>query len=133
MNIFSKIGITLAMALVSVLSLAMNTYATSTAPDITGQLNAGSKAAGYGTNPVDPRIAVAEGVKIFLSLLGTIFLVLIVYAGFLMFTAAGNEENVTKAKKIIQYAIVGLIIIMSAYSITNFVMRGILAEITRTG
>lgn len=102
--------------------------ATSTAPDVMGQLNAGSGAAGYGTTAPDPRIVVANGVKVFLSLLGTIFLVLVVYAGFLMFTAAGNDEQIGKAKGIIINSVIGLIIIMSAYSITSFVTKRILNE-----
>ncbi len=103
--------------------------ATGTGPDVLGQLNAGSGAAGYGTEAKDPRIAVAEGVKIVLSLLGTIFLLLVFYAGFIMFTAAGNDEKVDSAKKIIQYAIIGLIIILCAYSITNFVLSRIASEV----
>ncbi len=102
--------------------------ATSTQPDIMGQLNAGSQAAGYGTSAVDPRIAIAQGIKLVLSLLGTIFVVLVFYAGFLIFSSAGNEENVEKAKKIISYAVIGLIIILTAYSITAFITTRILAE-----
>lgn len=99
-------------------------------PDVMGQLNAGSKAAGYGTEAPDPRITIAGGVKIFLSVLGTIFVALTVYAGFLIFTAAGNDENVGKAKSIIITSVIGLVIILSAYSITNFVVSRILAETT---
>ncbi len=102
--------------------------ATTTGPDIMGQLNAGSQAAGYGTEAQDIRITVAKGIQLVLSLLGIMFVVLVVYAGFLIFTAAGNEENLSKAKKIIGYAVVGLIIILSAYSITSFVTSRILAE-----
>lgn len=102
--------------------------ATTSVPDVLGQLNAGSQAAGFGTEAVDPRIAVANGVKLFLSLLGIIFVCLVVYAGFLIFTAAGNDERVTQAKGIIITSVIGLVIIFSAYSITSFVTRRILAE-----
>ncbi len=103
--------------------------ATSTGPNVLEQLNAGSGAAGFGTEAKDPRIIVAEGVQIVLSLLGTIFLLLVFYAGFIMFTAAGNEEKIGNAKTIIQYAIIGLIIILCAYSITSFVLRRLVAEV----
>lgn len=105
------------------------TWATTTQPDIMGQLNAGSQAAGYGTEAQDIRITVAKGVQILLSLLGILFLVLTVYAGFLIFAAAGNEENLAKGKKIISYAVIGFIIILAAYSITSFVTSRIVAEI----
>ncbi|MBI5221583.1 MAG: hypothetical protein HY979_02145 [Candidatus Magasanikbacteria bacterium] len=56
-----------------------------------------------------------------LSLVGTIFLILSVYAGLLWMTASGNEEKVTKAKDIITQAIMGLAITLAAYAITAFV------------
>lgn len=56
-----------------------------------------------------------------LSLVGTIFLVLTIYAGILWMTASGNEEKVTKAKNIIVAAVIGLVITMAAYAITSFV------------
>ncbi|MFA6486097.1 MAG: pilin [Candidatus Magasanikbacteria bacterium] len=56
-----------------------------------------------------------------MALIGMIFLVLTIYAGFLWLTAGGNDENVTKAKDILKQAVIGLIIVLSAYSITVFV------------
>ncbi|MFA6548147.1 MAG: hypothetical protein WCT11_04395 [Candidatus Magasanikbacteria bacterium] len=56
-----------------------------------------------------------------LSLAGTIFLVLTIYAGILWMTASGNEEQVTKAKGIVTQAVIGLAITLAAYAITAFV------------
>ena len=56
-----------------------------------------------------------------LSLVGLAFLLLMVYAGFLWMTARGEEEQVTKAKKIISATLIGLVLILSAYAITVFV------------
>lgn len=56
-----------------------------------------------------------------LSLIGLIFLVLMVYAGFMWMTAQGDEAKVDKAKDIIRAAIIGLVITISAYAITYFV------------
>lgn len=47
----------------------------------------------------------------------------IVIAGFLMITAAGNENQLNKAKEILQRAIVGLVITLSAYFIISFVQN----------
>lgn len=60
-------------------------------------------------------------IKAVLAMVGTIFLVLTIYAGILWMTASGNEEQVTKATGIIKAAIIGLAITMSAYAITYFV------------
>jgi len=59
----------------------------------------------------------------FLGLLAVIFIILIIYAGYNWMTAAGDEAKVTKAKETIQRAIIGLIIIVAAYSITYFVFK----------
>jgi len=104
----------------------------STTPNVMGQLQAGSQAAGYGTEASDPRIVVARIIKIFLSILGTIFFVLMIYAGFLWMTAGGEDDQVNKSKQIIKYAVIGLIIILSAYSITNFVSEQIIRETVST-
>ncbi len=56
-----------------------------------------------------------------LSMLGTIFLVLTIYAGVLWMTASGDEAKITKAKDIFKASIIGLAIVLSAYTITYFV------------
>jgi len=48
---------------------------------------------------------------------------LMVYAGFLWMTAGGVEENVTKAKSLLMQAVIGLAIVLSAYSITIFATK----------
>lgn len=60
-------------------------------------------------------------IKAVLAMVGTIFLGLTIYAGILWMTAAGNDEQVTKATGIIKAAIIGLFITMSAYAITFFI------------
>ena len=64
-------------------------------------------------------------ISAFLGLLGIIFLVLIIYAGFEWMTAQGEEEKVTKAKDTLTRAVIGLIIIIAAYSITYFVFQSL--------
>jgi len=72
-------------------------------------------------NTASPLGIIGVIIGVILSLLGVIFLVLIIYGGFLWMTAAGNEDRVAKAKKIIQNSIVGLIIVIAAYAITVFI------------
>lgn len=64
-------------------------------------------------------------IKVALSLVGTVFLVLTVYAGILWMTASGNEEQVTKAIGILKRATIGLVIVMTAYGVTVFVVAAI--------
>lgn len=59
-----------------------------------------------------------------LTLIGLIFLILMVYAGFLWMTARGESDQVDKARKIIVGSVIGLVIVLSAYAITVFVTTG---------
>ena len=85
--------------------------------------SAGEKGgAGYDA-PTDPRITAALIVRAILNFLGIIFLCLIIYAGILWMTAGGNDEQIGKAKKLMYQSVIGLIIILSAYSITWLAMK----------
>lgn len=64
---------------------------------------------------------IATIVKAALSLVGTIFLVLTIYAGILWMTAQGEEDKIEKAQKIVKATIIGLFITLGAYAITSFV------------
>lgn len=79
-----------------------------------GEANMGSVSIGY---------LVARIIQIVLSLLAIIFLILIIIAGFRWMTANGNEEVVKKAVGAMKTAIIGLVVILSAYAITYFVLN----------
>lgn len=64
-------------------------------------------------------------IQTLLSLLGVIFLLLIIYGGITWMTAEGDESKVEKAQKIIRNATIGLIIIISAYAISYFVINAL--------
>src|SRR4030043_368748 len=83
-----------------------------------------SQAAGINVN-VRIQDILSLAIKAFLSLLGAIFIILMVYAGYVWMMAHGNEEEVTKAKRTIQRAIIGLIIVVSAYAITYFIFNAL--------
>lgn len=70
----------------------------------------------------DPRIIIGRIIQIALSFLGVITLLLIMYAGFLWTTSNGDEDKITQAKQIIKNAVIGLVIILSAWSITTFLL-----------
>jgi cbb3-type cytochrome oxidase subunit 3 len=56
-----------------------------------------------------------------LSFIGVLFLGLMIYGGFYWMLARGNQAEVTKAKELIEAAVIGLIIVMAAYAITAYV------------
>ncbi|MEK9132982.1 MAG: hypothetical protein AAB606_04735 [Patescibacteria group bacterium] len=54
-----------------------------------------------------------------LGFLGLLAVVMVIYGGFLYVSSAGNEENVNKAKKILLYAVVGVVLIIASFAIVN--------------
>ncbi len=61
-------------------------------------------------------------VNAFLSLLGVIFIILMLIGGYHWMTAAGSQEKVDKAINTIRRAIIGLIIVVGSYAIWNFIL-----------
>jgi hypothetical protein len=78
---------------------------------------------GYSSQPATPEMIISQSIKMILAFLGIIFLGLIIYGGILWMTAAGNEPTVDKAKKIIEEATIGLVIVIAAYAVTFFVIN----------
>ena len=83
-----------------------------------------------GLGDQDVRFTTARMISAVLGLLGIVTVVLIIYAGFKWMTAGGNDENVASAKKILIAAVIGLAIVLSAYSITRFVMTNLYTSTT---
>lgn len=73
------------------------------------------------TNSSSMAQIIADVIAVFLGLLGIIFVILIIVAGYNWMTAAGNEDKVEKAQHLISRATIGLIIILAAYAITYWI------------
>ena len=71
-------------------------------------------------------------INVFLGLLGIIALIMMLYGGYQIMTAAGNEEKVENGKDTIINAVIGLVIIMSSLTIVNFIMNA-LSDATGVG
>jgi hypothetical protein len=59
----------------------------------------------------------------FLVAAGMVFVALMVYGGYLWLTAAGKEDQVKKARETIVYATIGMVMILSAYSISFYILK----------
>jgi hypothetical protein len=66
-------------------------------------------------------------IKPVFGIVGTIFFALTVYAGILWMTAQGEPKKVQKAKDILITSVIGTVIVVSAYVITNAVFSGIVS------
>lgn len=72
-----------------------------------------------GTPKGDFRTAVVNIINYVLTFVGLIAVAMLIYGGFLYLTAAGSEENTKKAKHIILYAIIGIIVISLSWVIVS--------------
>lgn len=85
------------------------------------------------TNPLgtsDPRVIISRLLEGFLGLVGAIALLMFIYGGILFLTAAGSPGPVDKAKKVIVFSILGIIVIAAAYVATQTVFEAVLVNNT---
>jgi hypothetical protein len=79
---------------------------------------------GTGLIQSDDIIAVTLGwVRFLLALLGTIAFVAFVWSGSLYVTAFASEENAEKAKKVMTWTSIGLVIILLSYAVVSTLIR----------
>jgi hypothetical protein len=71
----------------------------------------------------DLRIVVGQVIQKVLTIIGSITLLVFVIGGVMWLTSGGNQEKVTKGTKTMVYAVIGIVVIFSAYAILNTVIR----------
>ena len=95
-------------------------------PEVRSKINANTEqfnnSAGYDSG-TDLLGVIRTVIVAILSLLAVIFLVLLIYAGFKWMTAAGDSDDVKKAKATLKTAIIGLVIIFASYGLTYFIFN----------
>jgi hypothetical protein len=64
-------------------------------------------------------------IKAILGVVGSIALLMFIYGGFLWLTSAGSVQKVDSGKKVITWAVIGLVVIFLSYTMVNFVIKGI--------
>ncbi len=78
------------------------------------------------TNPlltVSVPEVVGRIVRAFLLIIGSIFLLIIIYGGFLWMTAAGNESKVAQGRKTLVWGVLGAVVIFLAWMIVGFIFQ----------
>lgn len=73
----------------------------------------------------DIRVVVAKIINAVLILLGIVAVVIVLYGGFVYMTSGGQEEKISQGKKILINGAIGLVIILSAFAIVQFVLSGL--------
>ncbi len=72
------------------------------------------------TGSADSLLTNALNLTYFLA--GAIAVIVIIFAGIMYTTSSGDAGRATKAKNLLTYSIVGLIVVLVAFIITNFVI-----------
>jgi len=74
-----------------------------------------------GIPELDANIVVGNSFDLVFYLLGGIAVIVIIVSGIMYITSVGDSGRVTKAKNMLTYAIVGLVVVVIAGIVVNFV------------
>lgn len=91
-----------------------------------GNYSASNFANETGMGQRDPREIVARVIRVILGFLGIVAVIIILLGGFKWMTAGGNEDKVSEARKLIISGVIGLVIIMAAFGIAQFIISALL-------
>lgn len=75
-----------------------------------------------GTDASSVDSVISRIILILLSFVGVLFFALVIYGAFTWMTAGGNAEQAKKANGLVMTALIGLIITLSAYVISYFLI-----------
>lgn len=120
MAIFSAFAISMSMTSF-VSAAALNADDAFGGTNIKGQIQSGT-----GLGNADPRAMAAKVINIMLGFLGIIAVVIILFGGFKWMTAAGNDDKVGEAKKLLGAGVIGLIIVLMSYALASFVIDALI-------
>ncbi len=68
------------------------------------------------------RLLVLRIINFFLGFLGILAVIMVIYGGVTYVTAAGNDESIGNAKKIILYSLIGIVVILLSFAVVNTIL-----------
>jgi hypothetical protein len=71
------------------------------------------------------RELVLDIINFFLGFLALLAVIMIIYGGFLYVSSQGNQEEIDQAKKILIYAVIGIIVIVISFALVNTLLGGL--------
>ena len=82
----------------------------------------------YVASSKSPEATVSGIINTILGLLGTIAVLLFLFAGFKWLTSQGSSDKIDEAKKLMGAAVVGIAIIFASYALSQFVIKSLFNE-----
>lgn len=121
------------LSLIAVFSLAapVTAFAADSLGGIQGGVNdacinkGGATSSGCSATTTSLKDVVKKIIDIFSYVIGAVSVIMIIYGGFRYITSGGESGAVGSAKNTILYAVIGLIIVIFAQVIVNFVISNV--------
>ncbi|MFC1598452.1 hypothetical protein ACFL2U_00350 [Patescibacteria group bacterium] len=73
-------------------------------------------------------IFIGAVIKIILSIAGSVALILFVWGGFLMISSAGSADTINKAKKVLVWTTIGLILVLFSFAMVDFTIQALTGD-----
>lgn len=122
------------MMIFGAVALTAPAFAQFEAGDPSGALDSaiGGGNTAYATGDADTQVfnIIGRIINILLGLLGIVFFIYVLWAGFIWMTAQGEPTKVKKATDMLIQGTIGLLIILAAYAISNFAVSQLLTATT---
>jgi hypothetical protein len=115
-----SIAAVFAFAAVPVLAVGTTVQAQTPKAEICKGINNGATCNQSGTNNLSGYIG--NIVNILLFIIGAVAVIMIIIGGLRYVLSGGDSSSIKSAKDTILYAVIGLIVAISAYAIVNFVV-----------
>lgn len=127
-----RYSVALLLSFTTCLLLSVNVFALDLGQ---GLVKDAAEGAGYSKTTTETTLAETVGtvIKAVLSLVGVVFTFLIAYAGNMWLSARGEAGEIEKAQKLITGAIMGLVITLAAYTLSNFAVNALIEKATGGG
>ncbi len=77
----------------------------------------------FGLGTADPDQVLVNLLSTVLGLLGIVAVIMVIVGGFRWMLSAGDDEKITKAKRTIGGAIIGLVIVLLSWAVVSFVIK----------
>ena len=122
---YKSIGFASLLFLILLLALPIFVHAEVPLNASTTGLNASGAAAGFGLTARPITTVIGQVIQVILEVAGAIVALYMFYGGVLWMTAGGDSTKVDKAKSIIVNSVIGIAIMLTAFSITTFVVNSL--------
>ena len=117
----------ISFVLTAFLFLPVVVFANDAADALLDGVSVAGNSAGFGSEEQSTFAFIGGLIKAVLGVLGIAFLLLLIYSGILYLLDQGTGDGVKKAKALLKAAIIGMIIIVAAYAIANFVIAALIS------